>query len=152
MSRHGSRVLSRQSDREEYDVKANQLTGQIAHLEKQITDLQASLKTDVLTADQEQAAMELLQTIVIAGERATFQDKRAFLRLVDAQILYDRDLIQMTGGVPTQKISRQELHALKNGDQNSSRLPQSARSSDFLPVGMGSSIRAHRRTRGCTPD
>ncbi|GEM_PF-3060486 len=139
--------------RDEYETKASQLTAQIAHLEKQMSDLQGSLKTDALTQDEREAAMELLETILIAGERATFQDKRAFLRLVDAQILYDGELIQVTGGVPTQKITRQELHALANGDQSSFRRLQFGLTGDFQPGETGNSIFGDQtHNKDCTPD
>lgn len=136
--------------REEYEIKANQISAQITNLESQVTELQASLKVEMLTQDQEEAAIQLLQAVHIAGGRATFQEKRALFRLVDVQVLYDGELFQMTGGVPTQKISRDELYAIANGSQNSSRRLQFGLSDDSLPEETGNSTFGDQtHNKGC---
>ena len=139
--------------RDEYETKARQLAQQLEQLEEQQQEMQAQMKADTTSPDQIEAALELLDVVRVASERATFRQQRAILSILEIQVLYDGETIQMTGAIPTQSILLESLRDQAHRDESSSRPPQSAPSSDSPEALSGSSTFQDRKhNKGCRPN
>lgn len=62
-----------------------------------------------LTPEQTSESLRLLKSIRLAGPKATFDEKQAILRLLDIQVLYDGERLQMVGSVPTRTVGLQRF-------------------------------------------
>lgn len=80
---------------------------------------------DVPNKEQADEAIRLLKAVSVAAKEATFAEKRTILRLLDVHVLYNGEMLDLSGGVPVQSV---DLEKLLKGDLtggNSSLPPQS---------------------------
>lgn len=144
---HTSIVLTRQ----DFEVKAAQLSTRINEMEMKIIEMQSHLKAPPLNAEQTENAIGLLKAIRLAGEHATFEDKLAIIQLLDIYVLYDGETIELVGGVPTQTADLTEFKRPRAA-QNSSLPPQFAPSNGSPEGEEGNSIFSDRtHSTDCTP-
>lgn len=125
--------------KQEYETKASQIAAEITRLETQLAEMQQRNVSDLPTPAETDQAMEMLEKVRVAAEKATFQEKRTILRFLAVQVLYDGQKIEMSGAIPTQRI---DLDALLRGDvkcENSSLLPRSEPSDGFQQEEGGNS-------------
>ncbi len=108
---------------------------------------------DTLTPEQSGKALRLLKAIGPAGPSATFEDRRAILRWLDMQLLYNGEVLQPVGTVPARGIPLQEILRATSNDGISSPRPQSLRIVGSLPGAKDSSTFPRRkRNKDCTRD
>jgi allophanate hydrolase subunit 1 len=137
--------------RDEYETKARQLAQQLEQLEAQQQEMQGQMKADTTSSDQIEAALELLEAVRAASERATFRQRRAILSILEIQVLYNGETIQMTGAIPTQSILLESLRDQSFTDESSSPLLQSEPSDGSLAAEAGNSIfEDQKRNTDCT--
>ncbi len=89
------------------------------------------------THKQSDEAIRLLKAVRAAAEEATFEEKRTIFRLLDVRVLYNGEMLELSGGVPAQAV---DLERLLKGDftgESSSPPPQSSPSADSPAVEMG---------------
>ena len=139
--------------REEYKIKTRQLSEKLEQFEGRAADLQKQIKNDAFASREISEAKRLLRIVRFAGPRATFEEKRSLLRLLDIHILYDGEELQLLGGIPTRMITFEELARIIPPHEISSPLLQSELSSDFQPAAEGNSILSdHKHSKDCTPN
>lgn len=138
--------------REDYETKAAQIADEIERLKAQLIEMQQRNGPDVPNKEQADEAIRLLKAVRVAAQEATFAEKRTILRLLDVHVLYNGEMLELSGGVPVQSV---DLEKLLKGDLtggNSSLLPQSG-PSDGSRVGEegNSTFEDQKRSMDCMP-
>lgn len=139
--------------RQEYETKASQVAVEIRRLETQLLEMKENNSSELPTQEESDEAMRLLKAVYNAGQKAIFSEKRALLRLLGVQILYDGQTIEMTGAVPTQSIVLTKLLRDELTHDISSLQPQSEPSiGSQVAAEDNSTFEDHKHNKDCKQD
>ncbi len=113
----------------------------------QLAEMPQRNRPEIPSEDQAQAALRLLKAIKIAAKEATFAEKCTILRLLDVHVLYNGEMLGLSGGVPVQSVDLEKPPKVDLTGGNPSPPPQSSPSIDSPAVERGTTTGRCRHNR-----